>query len=444
MGVFNSCTREFVGTGSFVVSRAASLVLQAVLGSCVGVAMWDRRAGVGGLIHLLLPEQVGGDGPFRSSLYARTGIPILIEALEQAGASRERLEASLAGGALVGQVSEIDLRLDVGGRTTDMARRMLAAEGIPVRMSETGGYLGCRMLFDLRNFTTSIEPTFEAKETPPEAMPPLTRESIEEAVRSVRPIPQVALKVARMLAEGGYSWAGVAEEIRRDQVLGARIIQLCNSAIMDLLVKVGSIDRAVLLLGERRLLQVAMSVAFEEFFQVGERGYSLMRGGLYRHSVGTAVLAERVAQMTKVCPPDLAYTAGLLHDIGKVVLDQHVAEFYPLFYYQAEKGNRSLIDIEREYLGTTHPEVGGLLAENWGLPVPLREAIALHYAPAKAEVNRPLVAIVYVSSLLMSQFHAGLDFGRTQGEWLVSSLEELGLPPDRLPELVQLIPQEIF
>ena len=86
------------------------------------------------------------------------------------------------------------------------------------------------------------------------------------------------------------------------------------------------------MLGQNLLAKLVMSVAVKSFIDQCSTGYSLCKGGLFHHAVGTAVVAEHLAHSTRKVKPFTAYTAGLLHDIGKVVMDQYVASAYPLFY----------------------------------------------------------------------------------------------------------------
>ena len=101
--------KEIVASGTSVISKNKKESLEAYLGSCVGVTLVDRQANVGGLLHLLLAEATGMDMSFQPESYATTGMPNFLKKLIDAGASKERLEACVAGGALIGPVSEHDL-----------------------------------------------------------------------------------------------------------------------------------------------------------------------------------------------------------------------------------------------------------------------------------------------------------------------------------------------
>ena len=110
-------TTSHIPAGTFRVCKGEAFLLQAYLGTCVGLAIHCKATGVSGLIHFLLPEPVSTLSAMQPEKYASTGVPIFLQALSQMGAKRDSMTACLAGGALVGPLSRHDLNLDIGGRT---------------------------------------------------------------------------------------------------------------------------------------------------------------------------------------------------------------------------------------------------------------------------------------------------------------------------------------
>ncbi len=154
---------HFVNSGTYVVSTKKSESLEAYVGSCVGVTLCDRKAGVGGLFHVLLPEPPSQDPAWHPEVSATAGMPIFIRALCELGAKKERLVACIAGGALIDPVSRADLVLDIGGRTADAVELILQNEKIPVLKSEIGGYFSWCINLDLKTWETSIVPALIPK-----------------------------------------------------------------------------------------------------------------------------------------------------------------------------------------------------------------------------------------------------------------------------------------
>ena len=438
-------TRISVPSGSFVVSESQEEILEAYLGTCVAVAFYDREAKVGGMLHLLLPEPTGTEGGHAPEKYATTGLPLFIDAMMEKGAKKNRIEASIAGGALVGPLSERDLQLDIGGRTTEMVEGILSQEGISAAKMETGGFFTCRLVLDLNSGESMIE-QFESKSPSPMDSPTnaLTPSQIDLALERVKPIPQIALKIIRMIRDRQHSFEDMAVEVRQDQVISAKVIRLCNSALFSGKTEVDSIDRALVLLGEKRFLQLVVSASVEEFLSQTGQGYSLCKGGLFRHALGTGILCETLAGLTKKVPLDLAYTAGLLHDIGKVVLDQFILKASPLFYRRTQLDGASLIAVEEEQFGISHTETGGQLAERWSLSDNLIDAIRHHHRPEDARVLDDLCHLVYLADLLISRFIVGQELERLNTEALSERLQKLGLRPEQFPAIIDSMPHQIF
>jgi len=433
-----------VAAGSFQVAKKEQRILQAFLGTCVGVALYDAVQGVGGLFHILLPEPVcSGDTPMPEK-YASTGFPMFMESLYNTGAKKEHLKAVIAGGALVGPLDEMDLSLDIGGRSVDIVRQALAREGIPVERSETGGFFSCCLNLNLQNGDIDIEPAgFENHSGAQEFKIPGKKE-IVRAMDQLKPIPQVALKILRMVSRDDYDIREISEEVRKDQVISAKTLQLCNSAMFSIRRKIETLDHALLLIGRDQLVKLVISAYVRKLFEPDSQGYSLCKGGLYHHALGTAIIAEKLAQITGRVLPGLAYTAGLLHDIGKVVLDQYVSAAYPLFYRNVSEERQSFLDAEKSILGIDHTQAGYELAVKWGFPKSLAAAIRHHHHPEKEASHRDLTYILYFSDLLMEKFYAGLELEQTVAENLSDRLAELGLSMSRLPDLVDALSENLF
>mgnify|MGYP002064090435 FL=1 len=156
---------------------------------------------MGGLVHLLLPEPVSEASTYQPEKYASTGLPIFLKALYDQGASNNRLKAFIAGGALVGPVDGTDLHLDIGGRTAETVRHILKEEEIQIEKSETGGFFTCCLNLNMGNWHCDIEPLGLDNVSNDIGSYDLSAHEIERAIERIQPIPQVALKILRMINE---------------------------------------------------------------------------------------------------------------------------------------------------------------------------------------------------------------------------------------------------
>jgi putative nucleotidyltransferase with HDIG domain len=437
-------TKKHVPSGSYSICASGHHKIEAYLGTCVGLSLYCRSSGIGGVLHLLLPEPSSMSVVDHPGKYATTGVPLFLQTLLEAGARRETLTACLAGGALVGPISQQDLNLDIGGRTVDIVKQMLDREAIALQKSETGGFFSCRLSLDMDTGETAIEPAGLDKLTDSGGVRSPSKSEITAAMERIKPIPQVALKVMRLVDHQEGSIDTIAKEIRKDQVMTARTLRLANSALFAARQTIASLDHAIVFLGQQHLIKLVISAAIQGYFDQSGQGYALCKGGIYHHALGCALIAEILAKRTQLVDPTMAYTAGLVHDIGKVVLDQYITAVYPLFYRRIMEQDEDVIHIEKRLLNIDHTQVGYMLAREWSLPDPLVEAIRHHHYPGHADNHPNLVNIVYLADLLMSRFLTGLEIERLDTQTLSQHLEALGLKISDFTDLVDAIPPVVF
>jgi putative nucleotidyltransferase with HDIG domain len=297
---------------------------------------------------------------------------------------------------------------------------------------------------DLHSWESRVEPLlYRGAEGKSDFRKP-SSEEIDDAIYKVKPIPQIALKIVRMIRQDEYRLEDISSEIRQDQVISAKVIKLCNTALIGLRKKVDSIERALIVLGEKKLLQLVISASVQSLFSEAMMGYSLCKGGIFQHAVGTGVVAQELAAFTGRSPIDLAYTAGLLHDIGKVPLDQYMTAQAPFFYSAANTADGDFSLLEKERFGISHTEAGARMGERWLLPDNLVDVIRHHHYPEQATVDQDLTTLVYIADLLMSKFQAGNEFEKLDAAQLTPCLTRLGLAPQHLPVIVDRIPRSVF
>ncbi len=432
---------EHITAGQLKADHNSSDIFQAWLGTCLGVALYDKKTRTGGMIHILLPEQPFCGFPEYPEKYAATGLPLLIQELIRLGSDPKDIKATIAGGALVGPVSSQDMGLDIGGRSTEIATNILEDAGIDILVSETGGFFSCTLELDMATGETVINPPWEDRQDPVEQPSRPGTDDILHTIENLQPIPQTALKILRMFQDSRAGIMDIAQELSRDQVLGAQTLKLCNSALFSGTARIDTLKDAILLLGEDMLMKSIITAAVNRYYnQTGTGGYSLCKGGLFFHAVGVAATAEKLADKTGIISGKQAYTAGLLHDIGKVVLDQFVSAAIPLFFRDLTRENKNFLQSEKTLLGITHCQTGTLLARQWKFSSALSEVITHHHEPEKAVDHKDLVCIVYLADLLMERFSTGLDFEKMQTSSVDAVIRRLGIKPFDILELVDTIP----
>ena len=186
------------------------------------------------------------------------------------------------------------------------------------------------------------------------------------------------------------------------------MLRLCNSAYFGLSRKVASLNDAMLCLGTVKVLQLVMSVHTTGLLSKEQIGYGLDPGMLWKHSVAVALTCSNVAQRLKMTNAGLLFTAGLLHDIGKVVLNEYVAEEFSEIVRLVAEQDLSFLEAEHQILGFSHEEIGGKIAESWQLPEAITKCIRYHHDPDKPDPPDILVDTVYLANSLCLILGIGL------------------------------------
>ncbi len=214
----------------------------------------------------------------------------------------------------------------------------------------------------------------------------------------LRPLPDNVSRVLRMLEGQEATAAQLATVITRDQALTAQVLRVANSAALGYGPSCANVKDAVMRLGFKRLRTVVLGLGASGALRKRLRGYLLGAGELWRHSLAAASGALWLARSLGYPEVEEAYIAGLLHDIGKLLLDQHVQDDYRRVVEMVSERGLYLWQVEEDLFGIDHAGAGGLMAEKWHFPVPLVDAIRYHHAPSLARTQQALAAIVNVAN----------------------------------------------
>jgi putative nucleotidyltransferase with HDIG domain len=238
----------------------------------------------------------------------------------------------------------------------------------------------------------------------------------EEILARVKQLPTLSAAVARVaeLARDERSSAADFEKvIRPDPALTANLLRIVNSAYFGLRTRAESVRQAVTLLGVRRTSEVAAAAALAPIIPGRLPGYQVEAHALWLHSVAVAVLSERLSGELRVKRPDLTFTAGLLHDVGKLAIGAFVEGASAEILARVREDGLSFVSAEREVLGVDHAEVGGMVSEAWRLPQAVVDAARWHHRPGEAptRADRTLVDLVHVADALAHSLGMGTDIG---------------------------------
>jgi HD-like signal output (HDOD) protein len=214
-------------------------------------------------------------------------------------------------------------------------------------------------------------------------------------------LPHVVQKIMSMIDRPQTSAEDLGKLIEKDQVLTAKVLQLANSPYYGFPARIASVSHAVVVLG----LSVVKGLA------LGASVFDMMKAAgmdhLWRHSLGVAMVAHLLATRVGHKNPEELFVAGLLHDLGKVVIYVKLPEAASNIARAMQERDLSMLEAESEVLELTHAEVAGWLAAAWHLPTVLKEPIMYHHRPMLATAAPLQTAIVHVADVLVKAMGCG-------------------------------------
>lgn len=238
------------------------------------------------------------------------------------------------------------------------------------------------------------------------------RDEILDQVTSVPSLPAVVCQLQQYLNDPEVNFNKLARIIECDPGLTANVLQLSNSAYFGWQGSIGSLRDAISRLGTKRIFQMVLCMSVAPMVRKPVKGYQLDADKLWEHSVAVAICAEKIAARRAPEAQPNAFTAGLLHDVGKLILGTFVEVDDEPIVELVDADGMSFNEAERMVLGVDHTEVGAHLMERWNLPAEVIEATRWHHEPEHApEESQLLVDVTHVADVICLNcgFGMGMD-----------------------------------
>lgn len=231
----------------------------------------------------------------------------------------------------------------------------------------------------------------------------LPAHSLIEDIGGLISLPEAVLKINEMVNDTDAGANEIAAVISQDPAISTRILRVANSPMYGGSRQIDSISRAVTLLGTKQIRDLVLSTTVAKVFE-GIPNEVISVEDFWHHSLYCALLVRALASQTRRVNADTLFTAGLLHDIGHLVMFNRVPDQAQAAILLTVQGDASmdLYQAEREVLGFDHAEIGAQLAEFWHLPEILVNCIAYHHEPMRSEHYSDAVAYVHIANAMAS------------------------------------------
>jgi len=225
--------------------------------------------------------------------------------------------------------------------------------------------------------------------------------SIIHNLSSLPTLPVVASRVLALLQNPNVPMEELARLISSDQSLTARVLRLVNSSYYGFPRQISTVKHALTILGFNEIKNLVFTVSILRTFSRKDEYPLFDWYAFWKHSLGTAVVAKMLAKFFRYRISGKVFVAGLIHDIGKIVMCYYAQDIFKIVMEKVEELDISFYEAEKRTIKLTHAEVGAWLARWWNLPQDIEETIGFHHRPDLAKFDRSLCAVVCFADALV-------------------------------------------
>lgn len=223
---------------------------------------------------------------------------------------------------------------------------------------------------------------------------------IAQNVLSLPALPTIIAQMIELIDNPRTSASQLTRLISTDQVLTAKILKLANSAYYGFPRRIGTINLAIVVLGFDTIKDLGLSASIIDRFKRRSGNSSFDMSLFWEHSIGCGVIGKKIARELNYRISGEVFVAGLLHDIGKLILNQYFPNEFNEIIERIKKNNESFVQAEKDVIGVGHAVIGSWLTEKWNLPSQLVEVIKYHHTPDNAPEQTQIASIVQFADFL--------------------------------------------
>lgn len=258
-------------------------------------------------------------------------------------------------------------------------------------------------------------------------------------------LPHVFLHINQLVEDPNSSMSDIAKAVSQDPSFTVRMLRVANSPFYGFSSTIDSVDKAVSVIGTTQIRNLALSMSVASSFS-GLLNDLISMDNFWRHSLYCALIARILAKKKRGCDPAALFTAGLLHDIGELIIFNRLPERAKesLHLVQDQIDDLPIYQAERQVIGFDHAQVGGELARHWGLPPILEECIAYHHSVAQAARYPRETALIHLANIIAQM--AEVDTLSLEDVSPIDPLawEVTGLDEDIIEEVIREAQEEII
>jgi HD-like signal output (HDOD) protein len=266
------------------------------------------------------------------------------------------------------------------------------------------------------------------------------KQDILLAVNNLPPMPHLVHKARDIVQNPISGLKDIGDLIESDQALAMRVLRLANSAYYSRMGKVSSVQEAAVLLGLRVLSELITVAFMSKALGSSLKGYDLPAKSLWRHSLAVAVGSRIIATKKYPALANEAFSAGLIHDVGKLILDRYILERKEEFLRFRANGGQAFLIAEKEILGFDHAEIASEVCKRWSFPKSISVAIKYHHHPSRLRGNK-LAYIVHVADEIAVL--SGMDIEGLTLEIDDKSIQVIGIQSNEIEPIIDEVMKSV-
>ncbi len=220
------------------------------------------------------------------------------------------------------------------------------------------------------------------------------------AIQELPTLPTIAMEVSALTHDPNSSMRDIVAVIQNDPAITGKILKIANSAFYGMRQRIDSVTRALVILGTNEINNLVTSIAVFDAFPISPQTKVFNRRIFWEHCILTGEIAKSISLKLNMNVIGEIFTAGLLHDIGKIILDQYFHEDFMEACKMSEKDGIHLYAAEKQIFQVTHSQIGGWLSEKWKLPKKIIDVIYYHHKPLRSLNYKSFTSIINIANYL--------------------------------------------
>ncbi|MCG8637750.1 MAG: HDOD domain-containing protein [Desulfobacterales bacterium] len=255
-------------------------------------------------------------------------------------------------------------------------------------------------------------------------------------IKNLKPIPAVVHPLLEVVDDPSSDMEDIARIIQYDPAITASVLRTTNSAFFGLKQPAESVKDAANLLGTDQIVDMVLLKSGAKALSGKQEGYDLHEGAMWKYSVSSAIIAKQIATQLDIPNKSSIFTAALLKDIGKTVLDSFVQDAFEKISDLVASENMSFMEAEKKIIGVNHAELGGMIAKMWKFSPRMVKIIRNHHLSDDNMIQDKETAVVYLADCICMMMGMGVGADGLAYRFHEDAMEELDITADEIPRII--------